>query len=239
MIKKVKKFKKSKEFLSQLPAWEKEYKKSDKTYINFLKSDWKDAEAHFRKHDLKIFGEPVMEDWEDPYMKDLADIAASGGGTILEIGYGMGISSRYIQKHNIKKHIIIEANKEVAKKAKDFAKKAKNKVKILVGLWEDVINKIPNNSLDGILFDSYPLCEEELYQNHFNFFPFAYKKLKKGGVFTYYSDEVKKFSKIHLKRLQEVGFKLKNIKSRVTKVDPPKDCIYWKAKTILSPIIKK
>ena len=239
MPKEIKKFKKNKEFLNQLPSWEKEYKKTDKTYLNFSKSDWKDAKAYFAKHDLKIFGEPVMEDWEDPYMKDLAKIAAMNGGTILEIGYGMGISSKYIQKYNIKKHIIIEANKDVAEKAKKFAKKAKHKTKIVVGLWEDVIDKIPNNSIDGILFDSYPLSEEELYQNHFNFFPFAYKKLKKGGVFTYYSDEIKKFSKIHLKRLKKVGFKLKNIKNKVTKVNPPKNCIYWKAKTILSPIIIK
>lgn len=232
-------FKKSKEFLSQIPEWEKKYKKSEKLIINYDKKDWGKAKAKFTDHTLKILGEPVMEDWEDSYMKDLADIACLKGGTVLELGFGMAISANYIQQHKIKKHIIIEANKEVASKARKFAKKAKIKTVILEGLWEDAINKIKDESIDGILFDTYPISEEELYQNHFNFFPFAYKKLKKGGIFTYYSDEVKKFGKVHLRKLQEAGFKIKNIKSNVSKVNPPKDCEYWKAKTMLAPIIIK
>ena len=238
MAKKVK-FKKTKEFLSQIPKWEKEYKKSEKNLLGYDKKDWSKAKAKFTEHELEILGEPVMEDWEDSYMKDLAEIAASKGGIVLELGYGMGISANYIQQHKIKKHIIIEANKQVAKEAKKFAKKAKYNTEILEGLWEDAIKKIPDNSLNGILFDTYPLAEEELYQNHFNFFPFAYKKLKKGGIFTYYSDEIKNFGKVHLKKLQEYGFKLKNIKGRVSKVNPPKTCKYWKAKTILSPMVIK
>jgi guanidinoacetate N-methyltransferase len=234
-----KNFTKTKDFLSQLPSWEKEYKKSDKTYLHYSKKDWKKAKATFSEHDLIILGEPVMEDWEAPYMKDLARICSSKGGTVLELGYGMGISAMYIQQHKIKKHIIVEANKMVADAARKFAKKAKHKVIVINDLWENAIKKIPNNSLDGILFDTYPLEERELYQNHFNFFPLAYKKLRKGGVFTYYSDEVKKFGRVHLEKLQESGFERKNIKSHVSKVSPPKDCKYWKAKTILSPIIIK
>lgn len=235
----MKKFKKSKEFLSQIPNWEKKYKKSEDLIIGYEKKDWNKAKAKFSKHTLEILGEPVMEDWEDSYMKDLADIVCQNGGIVLELGFGMGISAEYIQKHKIRKHIIVEANKEVAKEAKKFAKKAKIKTIVLEGLWEDVIEKIKDKSVDGILFDTYPLSEEELYQNHFNFLPFAYKKLKKGGVFTYYSDEIKKFGRVHLKKLQEVGFKLKNIKSKISKVNPPKNCEYWKAKTILAPIVIK
>jgi len=231
--------KKDKNFLSQIPFWEKEYKKSKEQYIKFKKSEWREAKANFSKHNLVILGEAVMEDWETPYMKVLADIATRNGGLVLELGFGMGISSSFIQRHNIKKHIIIEANKEVAEKARIFAKKAPHKVKILEGLWEEVIDKIPDNSIDGILFDTYPLAESELYQNHFNFFPFAYNKLKTGGIFTYYSDEINKFGKVHLKKLQEAGFKKKNIKSRIVKVNPPKECDYWKAGTILAPMIVK
>ncbi|MCC7160669.1 class I SAM-dependent methyltransferase [Candidatus Nomurabacteria bacterium] len=232
-------FKKDKDFLTQIPDWEKGYKDSEEQIIKFEKEKWKTEKAVFTEHDIKIFGYAVMEDWETPYMKELADIAASKGGTVLELGYGMGISANFIQQHNIEKHIIIEVNKDIVKKAKIFAKKAPHKTEILYGLWEDMIKKIPDNSLSGILFDTYPLTEKELYQNHFNFFPFAYKKLKKGGVFTYYSDEIKNYSKVHLKKLQEAGFKKENIKRKISKVNPPKDCEYWKAKTILSPIITK
>ena len=232
-------FTKDKDFLSQIPDWEKGYKDSEESIIKFEKEKWKKEKAVFSEHDIKIFGYAVMEDWETPYMKELADIATSKGGIVLELGFGMGISANFIQQHKIEKHIIIEVNKDIIKKAKIFAKKAPHKTEILSGLWEDMIKKIPDNSLSGILFDTYPLTEKELYQNHFNFFPFAYKKLKKGGVFTYYSDEIKNYSKVHIKKLQEAGFKKENIKRIVTKINPPKDCEYWKANTILSPIITK
>jgi len=231
--------KKDKNFLSQIPDWEKDYKTSDRADIEFEKEDWKDAKADFSDKDLKIFGYAVMEDWETPYMKDLADIAASGGGVVLELGFGMAISAKFIQQHNIKRHIIIEANHDVAEKAREFAKTAPHSVEVLEGFWEEVIDKVPDGSVDGILFDTYPLTDKELYQNHFFFFPFAYKKLKSGGVFTYYSDEIKKFGKVHLEKLQEASFKERNIKYRLCKINPPKDCEYWKANTILSPIIIK
>lgn len=239
MQKNKKQFKKSKDFLTQIPDWEKGYKGSDKLIIDFEKNKWRKARATFTNKDLKIFGYAVMEDWETPYMAELAKIATSKGGNVLELGYGMGISANFIQKGKIKKHIIIEANHGVAEKARLFAKKAPHPTEVIEGFWEETIGQVPDNSLGGILFDTYPLTEKELYQNHFTFFPFAYKKLKKGGVFTYYSDEVKDFSKVHIKALQKAGFKLKNIKRKVTKVNPPKNCEYWKAKTILSPILVK
>ncbi len=180
-----------------------------------------------------------MEDWETPYMKELADIVCENNGVILELGFGMGISARFIQEHEITRHIIVEANKAVAEKARAFALTAPHEVIVLEGLWEDVIDQVADNSVDGILFDTYPLTEEEIYQNHFNFFEIAYRKLKKDGVFTYYSDEIDHFGEVHLRKLLEAGFLEENIHSKVTQVSPPKDCEYWKADTILSPMIKK
>lgn len=234
-----KKIEKDKDFLSQIPEWEKEYKESNDVLIDFEKEKWRSAKADFTDHDLKIFGYAVMEDWETPYMKELADIACMNGGVVLELGYGMGISANFIQQHNIEEHIIMEANHDVVQNAKKFAEGAPHPVKILEGFWEQRIEEIADNSLSGILFDTYPLTDKELYQNHFKFFPYAFRKLKKGGIFTYYSDEINKFGEVHLRELQKVGFKLENIKSKVTKVNPPSDCEYWKADTILSPIIEK
>ena len=232
-------FKKTKDFLSQIPDWEEEYIKTDKTEIDFNKNDWKTAGAHFTQSDLKIFGHAVMEDWESPYMKVLADICAKNGGTVLELGFGMGISARFIQQNSVKRHIIIEANQQVADKAREFAKTANSEVDVLEGFWEDVIEEVSDDSLDGILFDTYPLEESEMYQNHFKFFPFAYKKLKQGGVFTYYSDEVKSYGDVHLEHLVAAGFKHEGIGSEVVEVHPPLNCEYWKAQTIMAPIIIK
>jgi guanidinoacetate N-methyltransferase len=233
------KVKKNKEFLSQIPAWEKNYKESDEMAINFHKKEWIDAGAEFSEHTLRILGEPVMEDWETPYMEELAEVACLNGGVVLELGFGMAISAKFIQQHNIQKHIIIEANRDVAQKAREFAQSAPHEVEVLEGFWEEVIERVPDGSIDGILFDTYPVTELELYQNHFSFFPFAYRKLREGGVFTYYSDEVDGFGAVHLKRLKEAGFQSEKIQSRITKVIPPKDCEYWKANTMLTPIVKK
>ena len=82
------------------------------------KEEWKKANAHFTTHALRILGHPVMEDWETPYMRELARIASSRGGTVLEVGFGMGISAQFIQQSKIKHHIIIEMNANVAERAR-------------------------------------------------------------------------------------------------------------------------
>lgn len=200
---------------------------------------WKKAPAFFDEHTLTIQGHPVMEDWETPYMEELAKIATSHGGTVLEVGFGMGISAGFIQKGNISKHIVIEANQEVAEKARLFAKDAPRPVQVLEGLWEEVIDEVPDNSLDGILFDTYPLSELEIHKNHFGFFRSAFKKLKPGGIFTYYSDEIDSYSEQHFRKLMEAGFKKENIQYKIIPINPPTNCQYWKSNTILAPVIIK
>ncbi len=200
---------------------------------------WKDAPATFDSHTLKIQGHPVMEDWETPYMKVLAEIATRNGGVILELGYGMGISAGFIQKANITKHIVVEANHEVAEKARAFARTANHPVEIHEGFWEEVVGRIADGSIDGILFDTYPLSELEIHKNHFGFFRTAFQKLKPGGIFTYYSDEITDFHPVHLQRLMDAGFKRNNINGMVVAVAPPPDCQYWKSPTMLAPIITK
>lgn len=227
------------EFLRQLPEWESEYKCSDESLIHYTPEEWKKAKAVFSDHDLRILDEPVMEDWEEPYMRVLAHIATSGGGHILEVGYGMGISARFVQETDISRHIVIEANHEVAEAARVWASRAKIQTEILEGLWQEQVRFISDSSIDGILFDSYPLTEKELYQNHFDFFPAAFRMLKKGGVLTYYSDETQWFTDVHIRRLSQAGFEPQHIRGEVVRVSPPPDCEYWKAQTILAPIIRK
>lgn len=198
---------------------------------------WRDAPALFTDDELVIQGHPVMERWEDEYMKELAVIATSNGGTVLEVGFGMGISAGYIQSQKIDAHIIIEANEAVFATLTDFAKNSNQPVKPLLGFWQDVTKSLPDQSITGILFDTYPLTEEEIHQNHFTFFEEAYRLLRPGGILTYYSDEIDDFSQPHLDKLQAAGFK--NIEKKICSVSPPESCQYWKSNTILAPIIIK
>lgn len=173
-------------------------------------------------------------------MKSLAAIVTARGGDILEVGLGLGISARYIQRSSdLWSHTIIECHPQVV----DFGKKlfareiGFGQLRILQGFWEDLTPGLPTESFDGILFDSCPLNKPvELFQ-FFNFFPEAHRLLRPGGVFTYFSDEPKIISRKHGKALQLAGFK--KVEYKLCKVHPPKDCQYWKYPSIVTPVIRK
>jgi guanidinoacetate N-methyltransferase len=206
-----------------------------------IKEAWNRAPAIFQEHTLRIAGHPVMEDWEEGYMLALSKIATSKGGTILELGYGMGISAKAIQSQEIESHFVVECHPAVIAKAQEDFKDAiaQNRFHVLSGFWQDVTPNLKTSSFDGILFDTYPLTEEEIHSNHFDFFNEAYRLLKPGGVLTYYSDEATDFSEKHLQKLLDAGFKREDITFEVCDVDPPENCEYWTAKTMLVPIVVK
>ena len=76
----------------------------------------------------------VMMSWEDSIMKASADYVCEGGGDILEIGFGMGISANYIQANSITSHTIVENHPQVIEKAKAWAADKPN-VTIVEGDW--------------------------------------------------------------------------------------------------------
>lgn len=205
------------------------------------KSDWGMSKAIYKKNNLKIAGHPVMEDWEHGYMKKLATVACANGGNVLEVGYGMGLSAKAIQSKKINTHVVIECHPDViARCLKDMRKELSNgKLHIMSGFWQEVTPLLADNSFEGILFDTYPLKEEEIHSNHFWFFAEAYRLLKPGGTLTYYSDEAKEFSPNHMKKILEAGFKESNIAFKICKVKPPQNCKYWRDETFIIPIIKK
>src|SRR3989339_1124991 len=199
------------------------------------KEEWKSNTAHYTDDSLYIAGHHVMGRWETDYMCRLAHIVCQNGGHILELGYGMGISSDFIQKNKkIITHTIIECHPEVAQECrKKYTHEiSEGSIILCENFWEDIIYKLPNESYDGILFDTYPLTEEQIHKNHYWFFKDAYRLLKKGGVLTYYSDEKKGYSKEHMEKLKEAGFT--HIGYHVCKVNPPQN-MYWNDTSILAP----
>lgn len=199
--------------------------------------DWKDLPASFEEHRLVIRGHSVMEDWERDYMRRLAEVAGSKPGRVLEIGFGMGLSAAFLQRFEIEEHIVVEANRAVYERLVAFAAEAPGRVVPVFGFWEDVTRSIPDGSVSSILFDTYPLREEDIHSNHFPFFREAYRLLKKGGVLTYYSDEAKDYSREHAAALRDAGFT--DIQKEICVVNPPKNCAYWRKKTLMVPIVFK
>jgi guanidinoacetate N-methyltransferase len=202
---------------------------------------WCESPANFDEHSLRIAGHPVMEDWEQNYMDMLAAIAASKGGAVLELGYGLGLSATAIQAHPIDSHFVVECHPGVIQRCISDFKPAfdTGRMHMLSGFWQDVTPILADGSFDGILFDTYPLREEEIHGNHFWFFKEAFRLLKPGGVLTYYSDEILDLSPTHIDKLVEAGFEKEHITFEVCQVTPPEDCEYWQHDTIVAPIIRK
>ena len=205
------------------------------------RGEWAKSDAVFDEHTLRIAGHPVMEDWELEYMNTLARIATGNGGNVLEIGYGLGLSARAIQAYDVDAHFVVECHPDVVARCVADMRDAiiGNRLHMFSGFWEDVTNLMADKTFDGILFDTYPLREEEIHANHFWFFKEAFRLLKPGGILTYYSDEASGYSEMHMQKLKEAGFLEADISLETCKVDPPADCEYWQAKTIIAPVVRK
>ena len=67
------------------------------------------------------FDKEVMMDWEHPIMSASAAYVTQGGGDILEVGFGMGMSANYIQSHSISSHTIVENHPQIIPKAVEWA----------------------------------------------------------------------------------------------------------------------
>ena len=94
----------------------------------------------------------VMMSWEDPLMSASAAYVTQGGGDILEIGFGMGISAGYIHSHSISSHTIIENHPQIISKSREWAS-GKSNVTIISQSWYDVRDSI--GTFDGIFYDTY------------------------------------------------------------------------------------
>ena len=205
-----------------------------------LRKQWVNYSAIYSDEELTINVFQVMQSWENGYMKKLAEVATSKGGHILEVGFGLGISAGYIQKSfKIKSHTVIECHPDVISFALNHFKDriTRGKMSIINGFWEDIAPKLKDASFDGILFDSSPLHKETVFFHFFPFFKEAYRLLKKEGILTYFSDEPRKISPQHLKKLRQAGFS--RIDYKICKVNPSRNCRYWPYKTIIVPVILK
>ena len=96
--------------------------------------------------------EEVMMSWESPIMEASAEWVCSGGGDILEMGFGMGISASFIQQQSISSHTIVESHPDILERAIEWAKDKPN-VRVIFGEWFKVKDRL--GRYDGIFYDTY------------------------------------------------------------------------------------
>ena len=131
--------------------------------------------------DTKILNEDgaeVMMNWEAPIMEKSAEFICHNKGDILEIGFGMGICSDYIQAQGVNSHTIIEIHPEIIEKLKILAD-GKSNVTIVEGDWNSVEDL---STYDGIFIDTYG------DDNWSDFKDFALAKAKSGAKITYWNN---------------------------------------------------
>ena len=125
----------------------------------------------------------IMMDWEHPIMSASVAYVTEGGGDILEIGFGMGISAGYIQSHSISSHTIIEPHPQMVEKAVEWSN-GKSNVTIISQSWADVTGSL--GTYDGIFYDT-------SFDNKHNLFSSSLSELTKTGtklsVFNSFSSE--------------------------------------------------
>jgi len=203
-----------------------------------IEDDWDNSKAEFDDSQLVIEGQQVMQDWEHPLMKAMAEIVTETHGDVLEVGFGMGISSTFIQEFGAKSHTIIECNEEVVESFNKWKEQyPENDIRLVYGQWQDVTDQL--ESYDGVFFDTYPLSEEEFIEYAIkditfaeHFFSTAAEHLREGGIFTYYTNEIDSFSRRH-QRLLLKYFKSYTL-SKVESLHPPEDCNYWWADSMMT-----
>ena len=196
-----------------------------------IQHEWRRSEAQYDESQLVIENQQVMQEWERPLMRVMAQIAAETHGDVLEVGFGMGISATHIQELGVKSHTIIECNRDVAKVFTAWKGRYPGRnITLIEGKWQEVVNRL--GTYDAIFFDAYPLNEEEFVEHVINsvtfaehFFPVAAGCLRKGGVFTYYTNEIDSFSRRHQRLLFNYFSSL--TLSVVRPLSPPEDCNYW------------
>ena len=118
----------------------------------------------------------VMERWEEPIMKKHVDLLNVKDKDVLELGFGMGISTTMIQEGQPKSHTVIECHPQVINYFMTTYEHRDN-IKLIPDFWQNVINSI--GKFDCILFDTYLDKPEQ-------FFELVDNLLREDGKFTYF-----------------------------------------------------
>ena len=216
-------------------TWYRQWKRRNR-WVPGNFDDYIETPAHYDEKELIIGGIEVMQEWERPLMRALAYEAARNKGSVLEIGFGMGISASYLVEAGCSEYTVIEPHPAVLERARAWAAKQPVPVRIVEGFWQDAIDGL--SSFDGILFDPIAVAADESMERlYVPFIPHASQHLNPGGVFTFFSATSDRIPPKHLELLEQSFTECRYY--NVTGLRPPKDCQYYQSSKMLVPVCIK
>lgn len=167
----------------------------------------------------------VMMDWETPIMQASAEYVTNRGQaeSILEIGFGMGISAGYIQEFRPKSHTIIELHPEIIIEAKKWADRKKG-VTILEGNWYELVKDGKLGTYDGIFLDTY---YDEYVDKFKDYFP---NLLNKGGRMTCWNPTGYKETSRELSEKRGITYEKIQLSAKPPKNSYYDSDVYWMPK---------
>ena len=168
----------------------------------------------------------VMMSWEEPLMRAMAEIVAMRRGDVLEIGFGMGISSGAVARLNPRSQTIIEAHPQIIERAEKWAE-GRATTRILPGKWQDILPT--RGSYDGILFDVFGGKGQREA-----FFGELKKHLRPGGWATLWLADDREIRPELAALLHAQGF---SWNYRKVVAIPPPDCTYSQSNLFFIPAI--
>ncbi|KAL6982990.1 type IV protein arginine methyltransferase [Sarracenia purpurea var. burkii] len=168
----------------------------------------------------------VMMAWEKPLMEAHAKAVCSGGGHILNIGFGMGLVDNAIQQYAPITHTIVEAHPEVYDRMLRSGWGEKENVNIIFGRWQDILPQL--ESYDGIFFDTYG----EYYEDMREFHQHLPSLLRPGGIYSFFNGLCGGNAFFHVVYCQLVSLELGSLGYSTQLIPlPVKDCLgeeVWK-----------
>jgi len=120
----------------------------------------------------------VMMSWEVPIMEKSAEFICHNKGDVLEIGFGMGICSDYIQAQEVNSHTIVEIHPQIIEKLKVWVED-KDNVTIVEGDWYSADSLA---TYDGIFLDTFADYSLDKFKE------FAITKSNPGAKITYWNN---------------------------------------------------
>jgi guanidinoacetate N-methyltransferase len=185
----------------------------------------------------------IMEDWQIPLMRAMAEVVTESHGDVLEIGFGRGVSAGFIQDCGVRSHTLVECNPSVIQRFHDWRQAYPERdIRLIEGKWQEVKDQF--SVYDGVFFHTFPLDEEEYlelavksvtFAEHF--FPTAAKALRSGGVFTYMTNEIDSLSRAH-QRLLLRYFRSFSLSVQPLQIPPNTRDTWWASSMVVVKALK-